>query len=278
MGGDGPYGVSDLSVSFGGRTVLNDVSLQVEPGGVVAVVGGDGAGKTTLLRVLAGAVRPGAGSVHRPPPRRIGYLPATPGVYPDLTALENLSFVGSAYGLGARETRLRSDRLLEHMGLGEARTRLAGNLSGGMRRKLGLAMATLHEPALLILDEPTTGVDPVSRSELWSWLTRSASRGTAVVFATTYLDEGERASFVLVLDDGEPLVSGTPEEVVRRAPGTVLESPTRPPGEAVWRRRGGWRVWSPAGTSRPGETPALLDLEDAVVVAALAKRMSRPAA
>jgi ABC-2 type transport system ATP-binding protein len=272
------YGVSDLSVSFGGRTVLNQVSLQVEPGGVVAVVGGDGAGKTTLLRVLAGAVRPSAGSVHRPPPHGIGYLPASAGVYPDLTVEENLSFVGSAYGLGARETRLRGDRLVEHLGLGEARTRLAGHLSGGMRRKLGMGMATLHEPELLILDEPTTGIDPVSRSELWSWLTRTASRATAVVFATTYLDEGERASFVLVLDDGEPLLSGTPEEVVLATPGAVFESSTRPTGEAVWRRGSGWRVWSPSGTARPGETPVRLDLEDAVVVAALAKRTPRAAA
>ncbi len=272
---DAPWGVRDLVVRYGSRAALEGVALAIRPGTITAVVGGDGAGKTTLLRTLAGTVRPSAGAVRRPPDRAIGSMPAAGGVYPDLTADENLAFAGGAYGLRRAELLSRSGALLERTGLAGVRGRLAANLSGGMRQKLALAMAMLHEPALLILDEPTTGIDPVSRAELWRLIGGAAAAGAAIVFATVYLDEAERAGFVLALDAGLPLVAGTPEEIVNATPGVVVEAAERPPRETAWRRAGRWRWWSPDGRIPPGAAAAAADLEDAVIVAALARGAAR---
>jgi ABC-2 type transport system ATP-binding protein len=256
-------------VRYGATVALDEVTFEVAAGTVAAVVGGDGAGKTSLLRALAGTVRPAAGTVRRPPERRLGYVSAGPGVWADLTVDENLSFSGHAYGLSAGELDRRVGGLLERTGLAEARDRLAGRLSGGMRQKLALAMAVAHEPDLLILDEPTTGVDPVSRAELWRLLAASAAGGAAVVVATTYLDEAERAATVLVLDRGRSLLAGTPDEVVAATPGLVVDAAARPGGLPSWRRGARWRAWSPDGSTPPGTGPATLDLEDAVIVAQL---------
>jgi ABC-2 type transport system ATP-binding protein len=268
------WGVEDLTVRYRGRVALAGVGFDAREGAVTAVVGGDGAGKTTLLRALAGAVGPAAGAVRRPPKRRIGYLSAGPGVYRDLTVDENLAFSGGAYGLRGRDLSLASGELLERTGLERARDRLAGQLSGGMRQKLGLAMAMLHRPDLLVLDEPTTGVDPVSRAELWRLLAGAAAHGAAVVIATAYLDEAERASGVLVLDQGRTLLAGAPGELVAAMPGTVLEAAARPEGVVPepWRHGRRWRVWSPAGALLPGSRPVAPGLEEAVIVASLQRR------
>ena len=266
------FGVEELVVAYHGRTAVAGVTLEVARGGVTGVVGGDGAGKTTVLRALAGAVRPASGRVRRPPARRIGYVSAGPGVYRDLTVDENLAFAGAAYGLRGRALAERAGRLLDRTGLAAARDRLGGQLSGGMRQKLALAMAMLHEPELLVLDEPTTGVDPVSRAELWRLVAHAAAAGAAVVVATTYLDEAERTGWVLVLDQGRPLVAGTPAAIVDGIPGAVLDASARPDRGAAWRRGARWRVWSPDGSATPGASVVAHDLEDAVVVAALAAR------
>ncbi len=158
------WGADDLTVRFGSRTALDHVSLLAEAGAVTAVVGGDGAGKTTLLRALVGSVRPSAGAVRRPPTAALGYLSSPVGVYQDLTVDENLAFAAVAYGVGGSAFAARRTDLLRETGLDGAPTRLAGRLSGGMRQKLAFAMAMTHTPQLLVLDEPTTGVDPVSRS------------------------------------------------------------------------------------------------------------------
>jgi ABC-2 type transport system ATP-binding protein len=271
------WGCRGLGVRYGDTVALEDVSLEVPAGTVAAVVGGDGAGKTTLLRALAGTVRPTAGTVRRPDRRRLGYVSAGPGVWTDLTVDENLSFAGRAYGLEAAELGRRIDRLLERTGLADARDRLAGRLSGGMRQKLALAMAVAHEPDLIILDEPTTGVDPVSRAELWRLLAASAAGGAAVVVATTYLDEAERAASVLVLDRGRALLAGTPDEVLAATPGVVVEGMGRPRGVLSWRRGARWRAWSPDGSVPAGTSPATLDLEDAVIVAQLGQEEGRAA-
>ena len=263
------WGCRRLGVRYGATVALEEVTFEVAAGTVAAVVGGDGAGKTSLLRALAGTVRPAAGTVRRPGERRLGYVSAGPGVWADLTVDENLSFSGGAYGLSAGELDRRVGGLLERTGLAEARDRLAGRLSGGMRQKLALAMAVAHEPDLLILDEPTTGVDPVSRAELWRLLAASAAGGAAVVVATTYLDEAERAATVLVLDRGRSLLAGTPDEVVTATPGLVVDAAARPDGIPSWRRGSRWRAWSPDGSTPPGTGPATLDLEDAVIVAQL---------
>ncbi len=261
------YGARDVTVHFGDTKALDGVSIDATPGQVRAVVGGDGAGKTTLLRVLVGAVAVDAGTVTAPPATRIGYLAASSGTYPDLTVAENLDFAATAYRVPARTAAERTREYLERTGLASARDRLAGNLSGGMRQKLGVIRAMVHEPDLLVLDEPTTGVDPVSRADLWWLIARAAAKGAAVVLSTTYLDEAERASRVLLLDRGRVLVDGTPEDIVASVPGTVHRVDHRT--EHGWRRGASWRAWYPSGSDAPDRiTP---DLQDAVTIAALSQ-------
>jgi ABC-2 type transport system ATP-binding protein len=274
------WGAWSLRLRYpGGVLALDDVSLAVPAGQVTAVVGGDGAGKTSLLRCLAGAIRPDSGAVRGPGPERTGYLPASSGLYPDLTVTENLKFHASAYGLRAAAAQPRIAELTERAGLAAARGRLAGQLSGGMRQKLGVIAALLHEPDLLILDEPSTGVDPVSRSGLWSLIASAAASGAAVVLATTYLDDAQRAAQVLVLDAGRELAAGTPEHIVAEMPGSVVAAPTPPAGVGAaraWRRGASWRVWSPADGSAASGDPVTADLQDAVTVAALARDLAGP--
>ncbi|HEY2691912.1 MAG TPA: ATP-binding cassette domain-containing protein [Streptosporangiaceae bacterium] len=254
------------------------MSFGASAGQVTAVVGGDGAGKTTLLRLLAGALAPDSGVVRRPGARQTGYLPAGSGIYPDLTVAENLAFRATGYGLPAAVARERTAEYLERAGLAEARDRPAGQLSGGMRQKLGVIAAMLPGPELLVLDEPTTGVDPVSRSGLWWLITRAAAAGSAVVLATSYIDEAERAAWVLALDGGRELAAGTPDEILAGVPGTLRAARSRPAGEAgrrAWRRAGRWRVWEPAGAAAAGEPDEVIapDLQDAVTIAALAREL-----
>jgi ABC-2 type transport system ATP-binding protein len=223
------WGLSNVEVRFGHRTALAGVSLRATAGAVVAVVGGDGAGKSTLLRTLAGLRAPNAGRVMRPPARDIGFVSAGAGVYVDLTVTENLDFVAGAYGLRGARLETRAAPLLARAGLDGARDRLAGRLSGGMRQKLAFVLAVVHDPSLLVLDEPTTGVDPVSRADIWRLIAGAAASGAAVVIATTYLDEAERAANVLVLDDGRALATGTPDEIVARLPGAAASTSGYPP-------------------------------------------------
>ena len=272
------WGAAGISVSYDGTQALDHVSLRALGGQVTAVVGGDGAGKTTLLRCLAGALAPDGGRVHIPAAGTIGYLSAGSGTYPDLTVSENLAFRAAAYGLAPAAARIRSAELLDRAGLAAARDRLAGQLSGGMRQKLGVIAAMLHQPGLLVLDEPTTGVDPVSRSGLWWLIARGAAGGAAVVLATTYLDEAQRAASVLVLDDGQQLAAGTPAQIIAAMPGSVRTATARPAGKAgqrAWRRGGRWRVWDPADAGRDGADVVAPDLQDAVTAAALARELAR---
>jgi ABC-2 type transport system ATP-binding protein len=269
------WGVQGASVWFGKTVALHEVSVTVRAGQLTAVVGGDGAGKSTLLRCLAGTLRPDSGRVSSPGPTGIGYLPAGSGIYPDLTVAENLAFRATAYRMRVPDARQRAADLLATAGLTAARDRLAGNLSGGMRQKLGVIAALLHRPDLLVLDEPTTGVDPVSRSGLWGLIASAAAGGAAVMLATTYLDDAQRAGTVLVLDSGRQLAAGTAEEIVAAMPGSVASVPSRPEGAAgqlAWRRGTGWRVWCPPGTAPRGE-PVAADLQDAVTVACLEREV-----
>ncbi len=277
------WGTEDVCVRFGSTLALDHVWFRAEPGQVSAVVGGDGAGRTTLLRCLAGALAPTSGRVRRPGPLATGYLSAGSGTYPDLSVAENLAFRATAYRVPPETARQRSAELLARAGLDKVTGRLAGQLSGGMRQKLGVIAAMLHRPGLLVLDEPTTGVDPVSRSDLWLLITRAAADGAAVVLATSYLDEAERAQHVLVLDAGSELASGTADQIVAAMRGTLTVTGTRPTGEAgrrAWRREGRWRVWDPDpadGSARDGGA-VRPDLQDAVTVAALARELARTGA
>ena len=268
-----PWGATSLQVTFGDTIALDGVSATAVPGRVTAVVGGDGAGKTTLLRCLAGALRPDSGEVTTPGPLRSGYLPASSGVYPDLTVVQNLAFRATAYGMSKADTAQRIAELTEQAGLATARDRLAGQLSGGMRQKLGVIAALLHKPDMLILDEPSTGVDPVSRSGLWWLIASAAAEGAAVILTTTYIDDAQRAGSVLVLDSGQALAAGSPDEIVAAVPGSLVTAEQQPEGAAgkhSWRRGSSWRLWCPPGTTVPGE-PIAADLQDAVTIAALAR-------
>jgi ABC-2 type transport system ATP-binding protein len=263
------YGARDLSVSYGKLVALDGVDLNVEGGEIVAVAGGDGAGKSTLMRALTGVQHIDHGTVHAPAPNEIGYMPSGSGVYADLTCAENLAFTGSAYGVRGKALSARSDELLDRIGLTGARDRLGGALSGGMRQKLALAMALLHRPALLVLDEPTTGVDPVSRRELWSLIGDSARGGAAVVLATTYLDEADRAGHVTVLDEGRVLIAGLPAQLVATVQGRVFTTEHEPATVLRWRRGKNWHYLDGAAS---GGEPIGADLQDAVVAAALKAR------
>lgn len=286
----GWWGTESVTVRYGSKLALDRVSFRAVPGRVSVVVGGDGSGRTTLLRCLAGALAPASGQVRRPSAAQIGYLPATSGVYPDLSVAENLAFRAAAYGVPAAAIRQRSEEFLKRAGLAGVLGRLAGQLSGGMRQKLGVIAAMVHQPELLVLDEPTTGVDPVSRADLWWLIARAAAGGAAVVLATSYLDEAERASDVLALDAGRVLARGTPEQIVASMPGTLWVSDRRPPGEAwqrAWHRGRRWRVWEPDGSGEAAgnEGPAAgappgpaervkADLQDGVTVAELARELT----
>jgi len=266
------WGLDRVSVSYGGRHALEDVSLALNVGSVVGVAGGDGSGKTTLLRTLLGLASPSSGTVHRPDDDDVGYLPASSGVYPDLTVEENLRFAAGAYGVDGGDYRVARDELLQRTGLEGVSGRLGGNLSGGMRQKLGLAMALVHRPRLLVLDEPSTGIDPVSRRELWRLVSDAARDETAVLMTTTYIDEAGRCDAVCVLDEGDVLLQGPPDGLVGSMGGVVGEASSPPDTPFAWRRGASWRLWSPDGFETPETRLVTPDLQDAVIVAALRRR------
>jgi ABC-2 type transport system ATP-binding protein len=270
------YGLTAASVHLGGRTVLDDVTLRAEPGSVVAVVGGDGAGKTTLLRALVGEVALAKGAVDAPAPERIGYLPASAGSWSALTVQQNIDFVAGVYDVPAGELEARRSALLERAALSSASSRPASQLSGGMRRKLGFSMAAVHAPELLVLDEPSTGVDPVSRIDLWRLVTQAAAAGAAVVMSTTYLDEAERAASLVILDRGRVLAQGPVDDVLRGFDGVVVRTPVATRPEWSWRRgRDLHELWD-AGAAPADADVVVPDLEDVVVALSLRSRAGVP--
>lgn len=278
------WGVRGLEVIFAGHghghvvRALVGVDLDLPRGQVTSVVGGDGAGKTTLVRALLGQVPVVGGTVDVPPRDRVGYQPSSSGVWPALTVAENVELVGDAYRMPAASRERRADELLERAGLAEARDRLGSQLSAGMRQKLGVCLAMLHQPDVLLLDEPSTGVDPVSRVELWRLVAESAASGAAVLVTTTYLDEAERAADVVVLDAGAVLAAGTPDDVRAAAPGriTVASVPPARQDGRTWRRGPTFHTWWPDGAPAPSGDIVHFDLEDAVVALTLGRGALRP--
>lgn len=270
------YGVEAASVSFGDTAALRDVTVEVPRGTVVAVVGGDGAGKTTLLRTLVREVTPASGRVTAPAKADLGYLPASSGSWAALTVAQNLDFAGGAYGLSGTTLDERRTELLAAADLAEAADRPAAQLSGGMRRKLGFVMAIVHSPDLVVLDEPSTGVDPVSRVDLWRLIAQQAASGAAVLMSTTYLDEAERAGRLVVLDEGRVLVQGSYDEVRAGFGGLVTSHPVPMRSEWSWRRGHARHEYWPSGDAPDGREVVAPDLEDIVIALSLSRRLAVP--
>jgi len=196
---------------------LRGIDLEVPAGALWGLVGADGAGKTTLLRCLAGLYRPDAGTATpgAAGQSQIGFAPQGFHLYGDLTVLENMAFFGGLYGLDAATIATRVDELLAFAGQGAHRYRIAGKLSGGMQQKLVLACALVHRPSILLLDEPTTGVDPVSRREFWRLVEQLHAGGATILLASAYLDEIERCEQVAFLHEGRVIAAGAPDELRR---------------------------------------------------------------
>lgn len=220
------------------RPAIDTIDLTVESGQLYGLVGPDGAGKTTLLRILSTVMEPTSGSAHlagfdvmkqsEEVRALLGYMPQAFSLYPDLSVMENLKFFADINGVPAREQKKRIDELLEFARLTEFTTRRSENLSGGMRKKLALACALIHEPKILLLDEPTTGVDPVSRRELWHLLAKVIQQGVTVLVSTPYMDEAERCSTVSVINQGRMLITGAPIELEKQMPFQIVEVKARP--------------------------------------------------
>ncbi len=227
--------------SFGPTVALDDITFDVRAGEMFGVIGPDGAGKTTLLRLICGLVAPDRGNVrlfgadpfrtHRAATAAIGYVSQQFSLYGDLSIDENIEFFARLHGV--HDFVPRRQRLLELTGLVKFRQRLAERLSGGMKQKLALACTLVHQPPLLVLDEPTTGVDPVSRREFWKLLAEFVAQGLTIVLATPYLDEAERCSRILMLHEGRRLALDEPAHLQASLRGAVLEVVVDSPRRAL---------------------------------------------
>ena len=231
-----------LVKAFGPLRAVDGLNLQVRAGEMVGLVGPDGAGKTTAMRLLCGALKPTSGRVRvagyalpqqvERAREHIGYLAQNFSLYGDLTATENLEFFGEVFDIPDDERRARSQELLTFAGLAKFADRPAIALSGGMQKKLGLATALVHRPKVLLLDEPTGGVDPVARQEFWHLLIGLLRGGSAVLVSTPYMDEAMRFNRVIFMSRGRALLEGTPRELLNRLDGRVLELAAEPQMEA----------------------------------------------
>jgi ABC-2 type transport system ATP-binding protein len=222
---------------YGAVAAVDRLSLAVARGEMFGLIGPDGAGKTTTIRLLCGLIRADAGSIrvlgvdpvtqHRRITATVGYLSQRFSLYGDLSIDENIAFFAEIHGVA--DYTARRDRLLEMTQLTPFRTRLADQLSGGMKQKLALACTLVHEPELIVLDEPTTGVDPVSRREFWKLLSQFLATGITIVMSTPYLDEAERCHRIALLDSGRLLALDSPSALRRGLPGTLFELVTPDP-------------------------------------------------
>ncbi len=223
----------NVSKSFGDTHAVRDLSFSVNEGEIFGIVGPDGAGKSTLLRMVAGILPPNKGSIEvggvdaASDPftikENLAYMPQRFGLYEDLTVEENIHFFGRVFGVSRREIAEREKGLYEFSRLGPFKDRLAGKLSGGMKQKLGLACSLVHRPKLILLDEPTNGVDPVSRREFWKILYGLLAEGVTIVVSTAYLDEAERCNRVALMYEGRFIVTGTPGEIKSGTGRTLVE-------------------------------------------------------
>jgi len=232
-----------LSKSFGDLTAVNDLTLSVNEGEIFGLVGPDGAGKTTTMRLLTGIMEPSGGDawvaghhiVDDPEAIKedIAYMSQRFGLYPDLTVLENIHFYADIYLMSRKERASRVEELLGFSNLTPFKDRQAGKLSGGMKQKLGLACALIHTPRVLFLDEPTNGVDPVSRRDFWRILYQLLREKVTIFISTAYLDEAERCERLALMHHGALIAVGTPAEVKQLMQGALIEVQADEPRKAA---------------------------------------------
>ena len=231
--------ISGVSKRFGSTFAVRDLSLSIAANEIFGLVGPDGAGKTTTMRMLAGVMRPDTGTivmdgvdVAKNPDlakAHVSYMPQRFGLYEDLTVEENIRFYADIFCIPAKLREERAARLLAASDMTRFRGRLAGQLSGGMKQKLGLTCALIHTPKLVLLDEPTTGVDPVSRRDFWRILYDLREEGVTIVISTAYLDEAERCHRLALLHEGRLLQCDTPDALKGRIQGAILSVASRDP-------------------------------------------------
>ena len=249
MAAGAPIEFKAVTRRYGTVTAVESLTLDVRGGEMFGLIGPDGAGKTTTIRLAGGLLKADAGEVrifgrdplkeHRAITGEVGYLSQRFSLYGDLSIDENIAFFAEIHGV--RDYRPARDRLLDMTQLTRFRTRRADRLSGGMKQKLALACTLVHEPRLLLLDEPTTGVDPVSRREFWKLLSEFLARGLTIVMATPYLDEAERCARVALLHEGRLLALDTPARLQQALAGELLEviaDAPRPPVDVLARAEG----------------------------------------
>ena len=232
-----------LTKSFGNVLAVDGLTLNIADGEIFCLVGPDGAGKTTTMRLLTAIMEPTSGEAWvaghhivkeaEAVKEDIGYMSQRFGLYPDLTVMENIEFYADIYGVARQGRQERIERLLAFSNLKPFTKRLAGDLSGGMKQKLGLACALIHTPKVLFLDEPTNGVDPASRRDFWRILYQLLRERVTIFISTAYLDEAERANRVGLLHRGKLLAVGTPDEVKKLMRGTILEIRAAEPRKAT---------------------------------------------
>jgi ABC-2 type transport system ATP-binding protein len=242
-GGEPAISLRGLTRRFGEHLAVDALTMDVQEGELFGIVGPDGAGKTTTLRMLAGVLRPSGGTavldgvdVGKDPEKakpHLAYMAQRFGLYEDLTVQENLDFYADLYRVPKKDRPARLERLYRFSRLGEFSGRLAGKLSGGMKQKLSLSCCLIHHPRVLLLDEPTFGVDPISRRELWLILHEMVADGITVVVSTSYLDEAERCDRVAMLDQGRVLALDRPQALQRSLEGTMLALRPERPREAL---------------------------------------------
>lgn len=233
--------VKELTKTFPGVLAVDQLSFFVRKGEIFGLVGPDGAGKTTTMRMLAGVMTPDSGDANvagfdiktsaEAAKHKLSYMPQRFGLYEELTVDENINFYAKLFGVKQAERDENAARLLVAAGMSEFRSRQAGKLSGGMKQKLGLVCALIHTPEVILLDEPTNGVDPVSRRDFWRILYSLLGQGVTILVTTAYLDEAERCHRIALLHEGRMLFCDTPAQLKANLPGAILSVVTLQPRE-----------------------------------------------
>lgn len=237
-----------VSKSYDGIRALNDFSFSVEHGEILALLGPDGAGKTSLMRIVCDLIDPDPSEETSitidgidvlknfdEVKARVGYMPQTFSLYPDLSVEENMTFYAGIYGFTGQKYREKRDRMYAFSNLGPFAKRRAGALSGGMKQKLALSCALMHDPTVLILDEPTTGVDPLSRRQFWEMLLDLKKQGVTILVATPYMDEVERTDRAVCIMGGRKLTEASPTDLAKQFEGTIYELAMEPSREMISR-------------------------------------------